>query len=392
MALSKQNITVNFSQGLETKVDPFQIPIGKFASLQNSIFKVGGRLTKRNGYGSLPTLPNADSTFLTTFNGDLTAIGNTFEALAEGPQVWYDKGSIQPLTLDVLSLIRSNTNQSQADIAIYTPNNLVVTVFTDQTITSLSTPIYKYVVADATTGQNVIEPTIITNANSTYGTPKVFLLGFYFVIIYTAFVSGSYRLQYIAISTSNPSNVTSPVQITASYTPSTTVAFDAYVLNNSLYIAWNGAASSGIKILFLTSQLVLSSTFNPDTAHSATMVSVTADSTNSIIWVSYYSSGTDNGYTFAVNPALITILSPTAIITGSTVTNLTSVASNGLLSFYYELNNNYGYDSSIPTHYITGNTLTQSGTLGASYVVARSVGLASKAFFINATIYFLTTY
>jgi hypothetical protein len=83
---------------------------------------------------------------------------------------------------------------------------------------------------------------------------------------------------------------------------------------------------------------------------------------------------------------------PVEIITTGSVANITATAQNGVLTFYYEINNNYGYDSSIPSHYIDYNTITQSGTVGSPAVLIRSVGLASKAILLNGTSYFLTAY
>lgn len=389
MPIQKQNITINFSQGLDTKTDPFQVPVGKFQSLQNSIFLKGGRLTKRNGYGALSTLPDKTSTFLTTFNGDLTAIGSELNAYSTSTETWVNKGVIQPLELSTMPLVRNNTNQSQVDTAI--SNGVICTVYTDQTITSLATPIYKYVIADATTGQNFISPTIIPSANSSYGTPRVFSLGNYFIIVYTELVSATYHLFYTAISIVT-FVATAPVSVTSSYTPESTVAFDGYVFNNSLYLAWN-SSSNGIKVVALSASLALSVTITPDSIHSSNnLVSVTADSAHSVIWISYYSLANGVGYTFAISPPLATLLTPTQIINLAGVLNLTSTASNGILTFLYEISNHYSYDSGIPTNVVDINTCTQSGTVGSPSTLLRSVGLASKAALLDGSIYVLTAY
>jgi hypothetical protein len=44
MALQKVAIPINFSSGIETKQDPFQLSPGKFLALQNSVFTKGGML------------------------------------------------------------------------------------------------------------------------------------------------------------------------------------------------------------------------------------------------------------------------------------------------------------------------------------------------------------
>src|ERR1700679_2949084 len=114
MALQKQAIDLSFAKGLDTKTDPFRVSIGNFLSLENSIFQKGGLLLKRNGFGQLPSLPDATNKIVTTFGGNLTAIGTAPEAYNQGGKTWINKGPIVPVALSVLSLFRSNTNQTQA--------------------------------------------------------------------------------------------------------------------------------------------------------------------------------------------------------------------------------------------------------------------------------------
>lgn len=390
MALQKQSININFSKGLETKDDPFQVPAGNFLSLRNSVFSTGGRLQKRNGYGALAALPDTTSTFATTFNGDLTAIGNKLEAYSSGTQSWTNKGYITPVDLSVMPLIRNNTNQSQCDTAV-SDTGLVCTVYTDQNPSNLSANISRYAVADSETGQNVIAPATISDADATYGSPRVFLLGTYFIIVYTNKVSSLYHLKYIAINTLTFA-VSASVDISTSYTPASTVAFDAAVLNNTLYVAWNGAAASGIKMSTLSSHLSLSSTIVVDAAHVATMVSVCADVQNSVVWVAYYDVSGTTGYVLARNPSLISVLAATQIISSGTMLNITSSAQSGTLTVFYEVSNNYSYDSSVPSHYVQSKTCTQAGVVGSATTILRSVGLASKSFISGSTIYFVCTY
>ena len=397
MALAKQSVDISFAKGLDTKTDPWRVSIGNFLSLNNMVFTVGQRLTKRNGYGTLTALPQL-ATYLTTFNKNLTAIGTNLQALSADTGQWYNKGTLHPVEIDVLPLIRSNTNQAQLDSAVAS-NGLICTVYTDQTPTSLVTPRYMYVVADSSTGQNIIEPTVIPPLTGVVtGSPRVFVLGSYFIIVFTNVIAGISHLQYIAVSTSNPTIVTTNANIALNYTSSPGLSWDGVVANNNLYVAYNTTAGGqAINIAYLTSTLSLSAatTYSNVGKVTATLMSVTADITGSspIIYAAYYDSVSQNGYAFAVDTNLNKIIStPAQIITGISVANVTSVASNGVLTVYYEVNNNYGYDSSIPTHYVSAITVTQSGTVGSPSVVVRSVGLASKAFIVDGGYYFLAAY
>lgn len=388
--INKQNLPINFAQGLDTKTDPFQVTPGKFLTLVNSIFTKMGLLQKRNGNAQLPSLPDNSATYATTFNGNLTAIGNNLQAFSAGSRTWVDKGNIIPLGIDTLPLIRNSTNQSQVDTAI-APNGLICTVYTD----NVPSAVYKYVVADSVTGQNIVAPTVITpSTGAVAGSPRVFLLGKYFVIVFTNLISATNHLQYIAINSTVPTSVTANVDISSQYTPSSKVNFDGVVANNILYLAWNGSDGGGaIRMRSLSSTLGLSGTIS-FSGKVATIMSVTADESGSspVIYASFYNAGSSTGYTLAVSHTLVTILAPVETIASGTILNITSSASAGVCTIVYEVSNAYSYDGGIATNYIESNTITQAGVVGSPAIVIRSLGLASKSFIFNSNIYFLGIY
>lgn len=396
MALQKQPIAINFSKGLETKVDPFQIPIGKFLSLNNSVFNKGGLLQKRNGYGPLAPIASSDSTFLATFNGNLTAVGSSMQAYSQSTETWVDKGFIQQAKVEVLPLIRNTTNQSQCDSAV-SGNGLICTVYTDNIPDGVggTDPSYRFVVADVVTGQNIIAPTVITApAGIIDGSPRVFLLDRYFVIVFTNNVSGTYHLQYISININVPTSIGTATDISTNYDPSSTVAFDGVVANNRLYLAWNGADGGGaIRITSLSTSLNQSNTV-VYSGRVATIMSVCADLTTTTpnIYVSFYNSGSSTGYTLIIDSSLNPILAPTQIIASGTVNNITSTAQNMVGSIFYEVDNNYGYDAAIDSNFINLKTITSAGVVSSATVVERAVGLASKAFLLNGVSYMLAAY
>lgn len=394
MALQKLNIAMNFQQGLDQKTDPYQVPAGKFLGLDNMVFDKVGRLQKRNGYPAITSLPDTSNTFITTFNGNLTAIGNSINALSSGSMSWVNKGKIQPLKLSTLPLIRSNTNQSQTD-SIIASNGLMCVVYTDNVpVMGTNVPEYKYAVLDSITGQNIINPTVIPSGGTVTNSPRVFLLKNYFVIVYGSDFSGTNHLQFIAINSLVPTQITAPANISTQFTPSSTLAFDGYVNNNNLYVAWNGSDIGGaIRVSYIDSTLTQHSTVIV-TGHTATLMSVTADisSNSGVIWVTFWDSSTNDGYTMAFNQILASILTPTQIISSIVIRNLTSVADNSVMTALYETINAYSYDSSIDTDFVSYRTCTQSGTLGTATLIARSVGIASKAFIVDSVIYYLSAY
>lgn len=386
MNLAMQNIDFVFNQGINTKVDPFKIPIGQFAFLSNVIFDKVGLLKKRNGFSLLTSLPAAAS-YLTTFNGDLTAIGNNAYSYSQGTNTWITQSTYYPCSTSTLAVVNNSLNQNYADIAV-SPLNQICSVYSE---INNSTTTYKYTVIDSNTGQSLIAPTAIPGTVLT--PPRVYLLGHYFIILFGATVVATTSLQYIAISSTNLS-VNAAVTISSSLTTGGVSPFDGVVSNNSLIIAWNGAGASGLKASTLASNLVGSAPATIDSGHLATDISVCVDSSvlSGAIYITYYDSASTNAFITCVNNQLASILAPTQIITSVTVLNLASAAQNGVCSIFYEVSNTYGYDSAIHTNFITGRTCTQSGTLGTAHNVARGLGLASKGFIYNGSIYFLAAY
>lgn len=395
MALQKQNVAIDFSQGLDTKTDPFQLPVGKFLNLENAVFNIGKLLSKRNGYGKLPELSDTNSRFLTTFNGNLTAIGTSFQALSEASNSWVNKGFFQPAKLQTLPLIRSNLNQTQSDTAV-AANGLVCTVFSDY---NGSTTVYKYAIADSVTGQNIVAPTLIPVASGVVtGAPRVFLLGNYFILLFTNFITATNHLQYVAISVNNPTNVSSNVDVSATYAPATTLSFDAFVVNSALYIAWNGSAGGGaVHMKYLSASLTLTTqvTFATEIA---TIMSVCADVSGTnpggqpVIYAVYYNLATTTGHVLAVDSQLNTIHAPTTWISSGTILNVTSSAQSGSVNIFYEVSNAYSYDGAIATNFVNTKAVTQAGSVGSASTVLRSVGLASKSFILDGSIYMLVVY
>ena len=382
MALTKQSINLPF-MGLDQKSDPFKVAPGKFLSLVNTIPIKGGPtgilLQKRNGFGFLPSLPDASNTFLTTFNGNLTAIGNAFNAYNESSQNWINKGAFYPVDLKTLPLIRNNVNQTQTDSAIE-PNGLVCTAYTSNTP---SGTVYQYVIADSITGQNIVSPTTFTAT----GSPRVYVLSSYFIVLYP---NGTH-LKYIAVPISNPTAPLAPVDVSTQLSYSSGGNFDAVILNNSLYVAWNGSDGGGaIRATYIDKTLTQHSTV-VFAGKSATLLTVAADTTDNFFWIYTFATG-PTSYLIALDLNLATVLGPTAPSVDSRTVNLGLLANAGLVYYFYEIAQAYTFDATIPTNSIAGGVGNSHGAIGASTAIASSIGLASKPFFINNKIYFLAAY
>jgi hypothetical protein len=391
--LQKQTIDVAFAEGLDTKTDPKRVQIGKFVKLENTIFTKGGLLKKRNGFRKLTSLPSTDYSYLTTFNENLTAVGQNIAAYNSAGGKWISKGNIQPLSLSTLPVIRNNLNQTACDVCVASDGTAcAVYLESDGSATT-----NKYVVFDSITGQNISAPAVIPVASGTVsGGMRCFVLGNNFIIVFTNTITATAHLQYIAVNIRNPATVSANTDIASSYIAATTLSWDGYVVGNNLYIAYNTTSGGqAIKVTYLSRTLALASavTF---AAKIATMVSVTSDNTNPaspVIYVSFYDSVGSTGYTLAVDQNLHTVLAATQIISTGTYLNLITAAQNGVCTIFGEVSNNYSYDAAIPSHFINKITVTLSGAVVSSPAVSiRSVGLASKAFIVSGVIYYLSAY
>lgn len=384
MALQKQSVNLTFNQGVDGKTDKFQLPIGKFEILNNSVFTTTNRLTKRNGFPQITKLPNDLQTTLTTLNDNLIATGSDLYAFSQDTNQWLNQGLVQPVQLAVQSLVRSTTAQFSPDAAV---SSLGLTC-----LTYVDSGNLYYQVSDSNTGQQIVQRTLIANG---VASPRAFLLGRYFIVTFVSTITASTHLQYIAIPIAMPASPFPASDVSTSLT-TTNAGYDAYVANNSLYIAWSDTGPS-IKATYLSSTLVLQTPVVVDTT-SATLVSVTADQSAStaVIWVSWWDSGTTNGFTAALDQILSPVLAPTAIITGIVVNEITSVATNMLASIFYERQNTYAApypNAGVKTDFISKLTVTQAGVVSATTVMLRSVGLASKAFIADTgVIYMIAVY
>lgn len=383
MALEKQSIDMSFAQGLNTKADPFRVQFGQFLSLENSVFGTEGRLTKRSGYGPLANLPDTTSTFLTTFNNNLTALGDRLFAYSAGSATWVDKGPLRSVDLSATALVRNNLSQTQADFCI-APNGWVCTAYT-QTGSGAAT--YNYVISDSSTGQNIMPATALPHGA---GSAKVYLLGNYFVVVYLASQSATPKLFFTAINSKTGIEVINS-EITNLVNPSSACPFDAIVVNNQLFIAWNASDLGGaVRMTKIDAALTVYSDIDYG-GYGGSAFSVTADvsSSSPVIYVSFF--GGSDGTVFAVNQNLAEVLAPTDLSAVDTWVNITSLAENGTCYIYYDVSDTYTL-SGERTDRVETLSVTQAGTVSAPTVVVRSVGLASKLFKYESLYYFLAVY
>ena len=130
MPLQKQNINIPLAQGLNTKVDPKQQPVGTFKVLQNVKFTTMGEFKKRNGYSAIDLTSvggNAvtNSIGLSSFKNQLlTLTKSRVFSYAESGGVWNNEGPYSILGVESKIVRQDNTEQTELQCAYL--NNLKV--------------------------------------------------------------------------------------------------------------------------------------------------------------------------------------------------------------------------------------------------------------------------
>lgn len=370
MALNKQPVNINFSQGVNTKTDKWQLPPGQFRALTNTVFNKAGMLQKRNGFGLLTAAPAGAQT-LSTLSGGLVALGNTCESYSIDSGKLTNAGLFQPMQMATAPMVRRATGQLTADVAVAS-NGLACSTWLDA-----DTNCY-YQVSDSATGQIVI-PAVQLPSGATMS--RVFTLGQYFIATYLITISASTHLQYIAIPITNPGSPKAATDL-STQASGLTAAYDGQVYGGLLYLALNGSDGGGaIRVTVLDSTLRQPNT-TVTASTSATRLSVAVDPTNGVVWVTLFNTATVSGMNFS--STLVPILAPTVIQSGisSGVNELSSTAINSVLTAIYEVANTYTYAPNAKTDYIEYNTLTLSGTAGTPAIVLRGVGLASRGAYV----------
>lgn len=379
--IQEQIVTINFQEGLNTKTDQKQVPIGQFLRLENSVFNVQGELRKRNGFGLVTTI--ADSSTVTTFSENLIALSSkSLKLYSNQTRSVVNSGYFQPLGLSVLPMVRRPTGQTTVDSAI-APNGLCCSTWLDGDANSY------YQINDSVTGGTLVPAVSITTGTDVSATmSRVFVLGNYFIITFLSTVSAAHSFRYIAIPYANPTAPLAPVTI-SSQISSIAGAYDGIVAALSpdiLYLAWNGSDGGGaLRIVSLNSSLVLSTAVVVAGVVSD-LITLAWDLTNGRLWVTFYNASAHTIRTRAYNQSLTLILTTTTLVTSITLNHgLTSTANAGVMSVFYEVSNFYTYDGTLRTDYVAFNTCTVGGVVGTPATLARSVGLGSKALYLSDT-------
>lgn len=379
MALEKQNISISFDKGVDTKRDPKQIALGKLLVLKNGFFKAINKIQKRYGFDRLAQSGEMSSgNMIAPYANELVGCDGANVYSYSASEAKMDiKGSKVAVGVANQSIVANNYNQSDADSAIN--SNIQCFVYGDS-----STSAAKYTIIDSSTGQKIVDN---VDVSTTAYYAKVKAIGSYFVIVYIDYSDN--KLKYKAINIATPTTLGSAVTIATDIT--SYWVFDIAVLGSTMYIAYD--SSSGVGLYSLSSALSLSAKTTATAQDANYGIAVYTDSVLNEVWVNYVRSTLGIRY-FVYNSTLSTqVLAPTSIETvADNFTNITGYASNGSGYGLWTgvAQTNLTYDSNtLETSYVRKMTLTRTGTVGTPAYLNRGVFICGKPFAYGSDTYYL---
>lgn len=250
--LERQNVTIPFAQGVETKTDPKQVPPGKLLELENGVFRSPGQLEKRNGHIKLgQTISTggsiSSSAALGRFGNELLlADGSDLYSYDNAIDEWNDKGPFNSIYTAKTAIVRDTSTQRSQDSALH-PSGLQLFVYEQVSVNPLTGPIYAgcyYSIVDTTTGQVIVPSTNI--GGFIYYKPRVIVANDAFVIY--VYSETSTRIRAATIPIDAPTTVPGFVSITANVNndysiSNTSPNYDVCTMNNAsgqaIYLAFN---------------------------------------------------------------------------------------------------------------------------------------------------------
>lgn len=394
MALQKQVIPIPFAQGIDTKSDPKQVVPGKLISLFNGVFQSAKRILKRNGFTSKSKSifgggSIANGVGLKSYENEIDLLdGDNFFSYSKSKDKWTNVGTLKPMTVASQEITSNIARICWQDSAYNSAGYYgYAYVLSNNTSSATDHPL-RISITDASTGSVIIDQQV--SANVGYGV-KILSIGNYLIAIYQDVASAA--IKYSAVDVTNPSVILSAVTIATDI--NNDVTFDACVVNNVIYLAYQSTGVDKIGFYYLTSSLFLSSRGNAATGALIADggLSIVGDASNNI-WFFYVDRASQTLYGVIFTEFLATILLANTTIN----TNVELASSFNVAGFVRGTVAQILYTicpaSTINTknQYIKITALTISGSAGSSVVFKRSVGLYGKPFLDNGIFYIVAAY
>jgi hypothetical protein len=379
MALNKQQISLNFAGGVDTKTDPKQVLPTKLMELENAVFTRQGELRKRSGYDILrTTIDNSSDTIsqatgVAAFRDELNLFtGSKLYTYLEAVESWKERGTVSSILTSARSIVRNVYQQSDPD-ASYS-SGLGTYLWTD------SSGGVRYSVVDEESGAFVVS-NVLLNASGQQA--RTVAVGNFVYILYV--VGTSIRFRYFTVTT--PTVLSAEETLTTNLDPTDKI-YDVQRVGDRAYVSYNTNVVGGsIATFYITATRAVSSEIEQTGVEASRGISITSDQDDNI-FVSWCDT-TGARYKVYDYDLNATVQATTVLETIGNLRNITSaLTAEDTVTFLYEVANTVG---ALDANFVKRNTGTNAGVVGTPSVLFRSVGLASKLFEYNDNFYVATT-
>jgi hypothetical protein len=400
MPLQKRTLNLPFSQGVDTKTDPWQVQPGKLLELENAVFEKQGLLKKRNGFPKLKSLPDNDCDTVTTFKNNLICFGEKFYSLDTVSNEWIDYGSLKSVKFNAFPIVRRATSQITQNTVV--ANGIACTIWSDSSGSSY------YQLSNAENGQIIVSQKSIDSGAKN---PNIIVTSHSFIIFYTK-NTGTNDLLAIRVPFNYPYSSSSPVTIanTLSSLISPYAVISSSTFPQNCYVAHiNGSNINLVQFDALLNQVSISVYTTGITINYISLYSYTPTNGSStgahLALVYFLNNGTTDTINFRLYDANLNFIAAntpyTSIAGAFTYNNLSfSLLGNSAKIIYTTQSPLYGGIGSILSNLTQipvinkislnwDNSFTFSST---TQILKQSVGLASNLFVYNDKTYFIASY
>jgi len=362
MALQKQVVPLVIDQGLNTKTDIKQEEPGFLRQAQNVVYETIHKLKKRNGYDELD-LYDLDNNRIVG-QRTLSKLGTELVLLTETQLYAYSpslqkcspKGSIYPARLRSEVVVKNSLDQNEADGLVV--DEFKVFAWSD------SEGNVRYSVQDSTDNAFLVSNGLIGQGDR----PCLARIN---NVVYVVYGDGA-DVCYRSFSIAQPASLDAVV-IIASDRDLTDGLLDSKSVGLRVMVSYNSATN--LKLFAINDDGSTSSIVGVTGENATHALDVSTDAAQRVILT--YSDGADLKYT--VYPYILTspLLAPTVLDTTDNIVTCCAIEEStaGTYRFFYEVE-----QAGVGTNYVKTVTATVTGTVAASSVYMRSVGLGARSF------------
>lgn len=354
MALTKSLIDVQFTQGVNQKIDSKSQVLGSLSELNNRIFTKVGAIDKRKGYEALTTETLTTPSTLINYKDELLSIANNqLYSLISGS--WNSIGVVSNLSSNFDNIINNSEEQTNIDSA----SNSELELFCWEDSTGV-----RYSVRDVTTGSFSSSNTLLSASGSN---PKAVAVANNLFIVYG---DGS-DLKITQIG-----GTTSTIGTSTTYNGVYTLT----TLNNRIYVAYKSTTANQVVLI----ELRASGAQNATSTITATVDDVMGlyAHTDGLLYLGFKESANlVNILSFNTNLGVVDAITALDSTSGLDITNIVigSESSDTVRAFYTIPN--------ASTHLYSVKTNTFDGSAGTASTFLKSVGVVTQVFTVGTTSY-----